>query len=165
MLDKEVERVKKQANGYPGKGNINARVWLDGVALANYGKTLADFLSKKDFLNEQVNATGLWAKATLSVCSHYHHMVGPAMVAYGAVNESAGNIETAKKTYSAVLQDFECILNYVEEDENMPEGDRLIALQSLQSAATKLLNLEEDSEMHKHASKITSRIHNVLLKE
>ena len=163
MLDREVERVKKQANGYPDKGG-NAGVWFDGVTLANYSKTLADFLSTKDFLKEQLHATGLWAKATLSVCSHYHHMVGPAMIAYATVNERAGNIDVAKKTCTAVLKDFECLLTDAEEDENKPDGDRLVALKSLQSAATKLLKLEEDSDMHKTASKIISRFQSVLLK-
>ena len=71
LLDREVERVKKQANGYPDKGG-NAGVWFDGVTLANYSKTLADFLSTKDFLKEQLHATGLWAKATLSAVSYTH---------------------------------------------------------------------------------------------
>jgi len=164
LMDTEIARVKKQASGYPGNGSINAIVWFDGFTLANYCKNLADFLSTKDFLNEQLQATGLWVKATLSVCSHYHHMVGPAMIAYAEVNEHAGNKEVAKAYCAAVFKDFKCILKSAEEKGAKPVGDDLIALQSLKSAATMLVNLEDKSELQKSASKILSRIDNVMLK-
>lgn len=164
LMGIEVERVRKQANGYPGV-SIDAIVWVDGVALASCGETLADFLSTKDFLKEQLRATGLWAKATLSVCSHYHHMVGPAMIAFATVSERAGNIEAAKASCNAVMRDFECILEDAEEDECKPAGEELIAIQSLKSAATKILKLEDDSEMQNTASQIVDRIDSVMLKE
>ncbi|WP_444997130.1 hypothetical protein [Aliikangiella sp. IMCC44359] len=163
LMEKEVKRVKAQSNGYPNS-TIAGDVWFDGAALANLGEALAYFLSDKDFLEEQSKATNLWTGAVLSVCSHYHHMVGPAMIANASINEKTGNIEYSKTAYSAVLQDFECILEYSEEDDFKPEGDDEVALQSLQTACNRLVELDELSGVNSKAPELLKRIRAVMKK-
>lgn len=163
IMESEVKRIHSQANGYPNS-TIAGDVWFDGAALASYGESLAGFLSDKNFLNEQAKATNLWTGAVLSVCSHYHHMVGPAMIANADINERIGNIEYTKTAYSGVLQDFECILEYAEEEEYRPEGDDLVALKSLEVAACKLIELNELSGVNAVAASILERIKVVMLK-
>lgn len=163
LMGKEVKRVRSQANGYPNN-TISGDVWFDGAALANYGEVLAHFLSDKDFLEEQSKATNLWTGAVLSVCPHYHHLVGPAMIANASINERMGNLEYSKSAYSAVLQDFECILEYAEEDEFKPEGEDLVALNSLEFACNKLVELGEISGVNAAAPKLLERIRKVMEK-
>ncbi len=163
IMEKEAKRIHAQANGYPNS-TIRMDVWFDGVTLANCGEALANFLSDKDFLEEQAKATNLWVNAVLSVCSHYHHMVGPAMIANAEINERMGNSEYTEAAYSAVLQDFECILEYAEDDEYKPEGDDLVALQSLETAATRLIKLNEASGANASAPEIIERIKVVMRK-
>lgn len=163
IMEEEIERVSSQANGYPNS-TIAGDVWFDGATLASYGETLAGFLSEKDFVKEQAKATNLWTAAVLSVCSHYHHMVGPAMIANAEISECTGNLEYTKIAYSAVLQDFECILEYAEEEQYRPADDDLIALRSLETAATKLIELKELSGVNAGAPKILERINIVMRK-
>lgn len=163
IMEKEVKRIGSQANEYPNS-TIAGDVWFDGAALANYGETLADFLSDKSFLKEQAKATNLWTSAVLSVCSHYHHMVGPAMIANAEISERTGDLEYTKTAYSAVLQDFGCILEYAEEEEYKLEGDDLVALESLETAATRLVELKETSGVNASAPDIIERIKVVMRK-
>ncbi len=161
VMEKELKRIHSQANGYPNS-SIAGGIWFDGTALANYAETLANYLSNKDFLEEQAKATNLWTGAVLSVCSHYHHMVGPAMIANAEISERTGNLEYTKTAYSAVLQDFECILEYAEEDEYKPEGDNLVALQSLKTAVTRLIEFNEISGVNIAAPEILERVKTVM---
>jgi len=163
LMEREVKRVRSQSNGYP-RNSIAGDVWFDGVALANMAELLANYLSDKDYLNEQSKATNLWTGAVLSVCSHYHHRVGPAMIANASISEKTGHIEYSKTAYSAVLQDFECILEYTEEDENKPEGDDLVALNSLQMACDRLINLSEVTGINAKAPALLNRVKIVMEK-
>ena len=163
IMDREVKRVHSQANGYPNS-IIAGDVWFDGTALASYGESLAGFLSDKNFLNEQAKATNLWTGAVLSVCSHYHHMVGPAMIANAEINERIGNLEYAKTAYSGVLQDFECILEYAGEEGYRPEREDLVALKSLEIAACKLIELNELSGVNAAAVSVLERIKVVMMR-
>jgi hypothetical protein len=157
LMENEVKRVRSQANGYP-RSTISGDVWFDGFSLASMGEALANHLSDKDFLEEQSVATNIWTGAVLSVCSHYHHMVGPAMIANASINEKTGNINYSKTAYGAVLNDFECILEYAEEYEYRPEGEDLVALQALQTACEKLVQLRELSGVNAKAPEILNRI-------
>lgn len=157
LMDDEVKRIQAQSRGYP-QNSTSGGVWLDGVSLASMGEAIANHLSDKDFINEQAKATNIWTGAVLSVCSHYHHMVGPAMIANASISQKIGNIDYSKKAYSAVLQDFECILQYAEEGEYKPEGDDMVALNSLQVACEKLVELNELSGINSKAPEFLKRI-------
>lgn len=164
LMEEEVERVKSKANDYPHAG-MAGDVWFDGAALAGYGEALAHFLADKDFLAAQARATHAWTIAVLSVCAHYHHMVGPAMIANASIKERMGDLAYAKWAYGAVLQDFESILEYAEEDNYKPVGDDLTSLQSLECAATRLIELNELSGENGIAPSILERIKIVMKKE
>jgi len=157
LMENEVKRIRSQANGYPN-ATIAGDVWFDGAALAEHGEALANFLPEEKFLEEKAKATIIWTGAVLSVCSHYHHMVGPAMIANAKISEKMGNMDYAKGAYSAVLQDFECILEYAEEDDTKPIGEDLVAIQSLESAAKRLVELNDITGVNAASSEILERI-------
>jgi hypothetical protein len=157
LMEFEVLRVDEQAASYPDCP-IKAGVWMDGATLADCGEALAGYLSDKDLLAQQAKATDLWTCATLSVCSHYHHLVGPAMIANAAINERTGNIEYSKTAYSSILQDFECILELVEASGEHPVDENAIALESLKAAATRLVELDELTGNNGKAPDILQRI-------
>lgn len=137
MLD-EITTVEKRANGYP-HNPISADVWLAGVGYGNLAYALTEHFKKAGWLKREENASALWAKAVLSTCGHYHHMVGPAMIANADCNDRLGNTDRSTELYESVVSDFVCLL----EDE--PEGtqelneDEISALKALETATDRLL--------------------------
>ncbi len=136
-LDKEIEAIREQANG---DGTLSTQVWLNGVGYANLCRKLTLHLRGADWLLREENASALWAKATLAVSSHYHHLVGPAMLANADCQERLGNAARAAQMYRAVVGDFEFLV-----DEDRPDGpldeDERTAIESLRTAADRLLAL------------------------
>lgn len=141
-LDKEIESIRTQANSYPD-GSIPALVWLSGTGYADLCRRLTLHFREADWLAREENASALWARATLAVCSHYHHMVGPAMLANAGCQERLGNAERAAKMYRAVVADFEFLLEG-DFTEITIDGDRRIAIESLRNAVVRLLDIGMD---------------------
>ena len=160
-MEEQTNRIREQANDYPNY-SIKADIWIEGLALANYAEVLANFLEDKNFLAEQERTTNLWAKITLSVCSHYHHLVGPAMIASASISEKTGKLDYAKAVYGAVLKDFQTILENIELDDTEPDEDNLTAINSLNTAATRLMELDAATDVHPLAKETQSRIASIL---
>ncbi len=139
-LDKEIESVAQQAKGYYPDGTISALVWLRGAGYANLCRRLTLHLRDADWLLREENASALWAKATLAVCSHYHHLVGPAMLANADCQERLGDTHKAVQMYRAVVGDFEFLLDEDYSDAALDEDERT-AIESLRTAADRLLAL------------------------
>ena len=144
-LDKEIESIKEQASGYYPNGTISALVWFSGAGYANLCRQLTLHFRKADWLAREENASALWAKATLAVCSHYHHMVGPAMLANADCQERLGNTDKAAMMYRAVVADFEFLLDN-DLAENPVDEDERTAIESLRTALRRLLAIGTDSE-------------------
>jgi dimeric dUTPase (all-alpha-NTP-PPase superfamily) len=138
-------RIKKESNGYPNTA-IDAGVWMDGYLLINYSEALAFFLSDKPYVKEEARSTKIWSDTVFSVCSHYHHFVGPAMIASASVAIKQGDLEYAKKAYSAVITDFLGVLESVEKEQKCPNKDDQISLDSLRLAVQGRLNSSDSDE-------------------
>lgn len=137
-LDKEIESVRKQANGYP-ENPVSALVWMNGAGYGNLACALTGHFKKAGWLKLEENASALWAKATLAVCSHYPHMVGPAMLANADCHDRLGSADRATAMYGGIVKDFAFIAyDWVNETDSPHEEDR-IALESLQTAVERLL--------------------------
>ncbi len=137
-LDAEIETIRQRANGYPA-GPISADVWLNGAGYANLTCALTQHFKKAGWLKREENASALWAKATLAVCSHYHHMVGPAMVANADCHERLGDSERASQMYSGVVKDFAFLLDDWDDESDAPSDDDRLAIESLKIATDRLL--------------------------
>lgn len=138
-LDTEVESVRQQANGYPANP-ISALVWMNGAGYGNLACALTQHFRNAGWLKREENASALWAKATLAVCSHYHHMVGPAMLANADCHDRLGNADRATQMYGGVVKDFAFIAaNWLNETDAPSDDDRL-AIESLQTATERLLS-------------------------
>lgn len=138
-LDAEIEDIRQQANGYPANP-ISALVWINGAGYGNLACALTHHFRNAGWLKREENASALWAKATLAVCSHYHHMVGPAMLANADCHDRLGNAERATPMYGGVVKDFAFIAeDWLNETEAPGDDDRL-ALESLQTATERLLS-------------------------
>ncbi|MEZ6058028.1 MAG: hypothetical protein R3C01_15115 [Planctomycetaceae bacterium] len=138
-LDAEVENVRQQANGYPAN-SISALVWVNGAGYGNLACALTHHFRNAGWLKREENASALWAKATLSVCSHYHHMVGPAMLANADCHDRLGNTERATLMYEGVVKDFAFIADNWLNDSDPPHDVDRLALESLQTAMERLLS-------------------------
>ena len=138
-LDAEVENIRQQANGYPANP-ISALAWMNGAGYGNLACALTHHFRSAGWQKREENASALWAKATLAVCSHYHHMVGPAMLANAECHDRLGNAERATQMYGGVVKDFAFISDdWIHEAESPSDDDR-VALESLQTAAERLLS-------------------------
>ncbi len=140
-LDARIEKIRKQAKGYP-KVPISAEVWFAGYRMIALCEALARHFNSTGWLVHERNASGLWAKATLAVCSHYHHMVGPAMLAYADCYERLGDPAEAIGRYEAVVGDFTCLLDDWKQESAGPFGDDRNAIDCLRRAALRLLALD-----------------------
>jgi len=138
-LDAAIEQVRQQADGYPEKP-ISAAVWMNGVGYANLACALTQHFKQAGWLKREENASVLWAKATLAVCSHYHHMVGPAMLANADCHDRLGNTERATEMYSGVVKDFAFLVEGYLADDDPPTDDSRAALESLRTAIDRLLS-------------------------
>lgn len=138
-LDAAIEIVRQRANGYPANP-ISAAMWFDGVDYGNFADALTHHFWNVGWLEREENASALWAKAMLAVCSHYHHMVGPAMLANADCHDRLGNVDRATQMYGAVVKDFTCIVDYWANKTDMPTKENRLALESLLFATERLLS-------------------------
>ncbi len=137
-LDVEIENIRQQANGYPAS-SISALVWLNGAGYGNLACALTDHFHRAGWLKREENASALWAKVTLAVCSHYHHMVGPAMLANADCHDRLGNADRATQMFGGVVKDFAFIANDWANESDCPHDEDRLAIESLQTAVDRLL--------------------------
>ena len=153
-LDQRIARL----NGFsyletPG----NAACWRDGVSYAEMAQILAQHLHNASWLKQEEIATALWAKATLQLQSHYHHVVGPAMIAWGNCHERLGNAGRAKQIYAVVIADFAWIADKWKSNMAFSENN-LSALRCLKVALEKTLSIRTSVE---NASQLTTLLSKV----
>jgi hypothetical protein len=137
-LDAEIHTVQQRANGYPSNP-ISADVWLSGAGYGNLASELTRHFKNAGWLQREEIASSLWAKATLAVCSHYHHMVGPAMLASADCQDRLGNTERSWPMYAAVVRDFAFLLDDWDNEIEGPMEDDRLAIESLLTATERLL--------------------------
>ena len=141
-----VKDIKKQSNDYPNN-SINAKVWLDGFSLIESARLLYEYLNQTSLTSYTERAADLWAESTLIVCSHYHHMVGPSMIAAAEMKEKVGDLDTALIYYNAVIDDFKDFIN-INFDEEPPNDDDIVVLKSLKQAIIKTQNLNQNENLN-----------------
>ncbi len=161
-LNKEIESIRTQANGYPD-GSVSALVWLSGFGYANLCRQLTLHFRKAEWLAREENASALWARATIAVCSHYHHMVGPAMLANADCQERLGNADRAAQMYRAVVADFEFLAEGDFSEGSIDEDERT-ALESLRAALRRLLKIGTNLEDRERLEQLLSDVEAILRK-
>ena len=160
-LDAIIEKVRKHAKGYPGVP-ISMDVWFSGANYAGLSRELTHHFKEAGWLEREENASALWAKATLAVCAHYPHMVGTAMLANADCQDRLGNSERSTQMYSSVVKDFVYLLGEWENETESPTDEDRLALESLLTAAERLMargTVEVDST---NLSQLQSGLKNVL---
>ena len=140
-LEAEIVRIKEAAAGYPGNSGLPEDDWIAGVACADSACALYEHLIAVEWIERAENASALWAQAVLAVCSHHHHMVGPAMIANAGCHERLGNPARAIAMYRAVLGDFGMLLNGTNLGDTLDDDTRT-AIESLDTALERLIALE-----------------------
>lgn len=138
-LHKELNRIGEQSNGYPANG-IRGDVWLDGWGYSNLAYALTNHFRSSGWLAREENASALWAKAVLAVCSHYRHMVGPSMLANADCRDRLGNADRATELYTMVVKDFAFLASDWTATTNGPVGTDRTEVESLQTATERLLS-------------------------
>lgn len=160
-MEEQSIRIKKESNGYPEKA-MSAEVWMDGYLLINSSEALVFFLSDKPYVKEEARATKIWLDTVLSICPHYHHLVGPAMIASASVAIKIGDIEYAKKAYSAVITDFLEVLESAEKEQGCLNKDDEVSINSLLLAIQGQSSLTKSDEEISSISSIQERINSVI---
>lgn len=158
------QKIRESANSYP-ENPINASVWMDGATLAAHAEALTNYLHTTEYINYEAHAAQVWANVTLSVCGHYHHLVGPAMITNAQIAERMDNIDFAMQAYKAVLNDFTSLLDDCETYDYAPEDENAIALNSLKEAVESLIRLYDGSEECAKAIEVQKRLERILGKK
>jgi hypothetical protein len=140
QLEAEVNRVRQLAKNYPFNP-IPVDVWFDGAGYSNLAQALTQHFKAVGWLKSEEMASLLWAKVTLVVMSHYHHSVGPAMLASADCQERLGNTERAALMYTGVVKDFVFLLENYANTDDLPNDQDRIALECLEKAVERLLSL------------------------
>jgi hypothetical protein len=141
QLESAVEDISRRANNYP-QNAVMGDVWMNGFGYANLARALTFHFQAQGTdkcLPYEGNASGLWLRATLAVCSHYRNLVGPAMITHASYHERAENNQHALLMYNAVVKDFVCVLENWNDTADTPDDDDRVALESLKIAMEKLL--------------------------
>lgn len=155
----EVNSIKKKS-----KGLMRGDVYFDGTALIEISDAISQRLEGLICLLDQYSkATGLLASSVLSVAPHYHHMVGPAMIANGIAKEKMNELEYSMQAYRAVISDFVVVLERAERDNYRPVQDDLVSIESLNTAINRLSALDEKEG--RGLSDLSQRVTSVLEKE
>jgi hypothetical protein len=140
-VDTHLNDIKDRANGYP-RAPIDGAVWFAGRRMIDLTERLTLHFRAAGWLRKEFLASWLWGKATLAVCAHYHHMVGPAMLACADCHERLGEPAEAIDRYEAVIGDFMFLLDEWEPETLAPAGDDRAAIECLRHAAERVLALD-----------------------
>ncbi|GAB5407089.1 MAG: hypothetical protein Aurels2KO_53200 [Aureliella sp.] len=143
-LNSDIDKVGDAAGDYPN-GVISGDAWLTGAGYASHAQALTHHFADNQWLEHEANSSGLWAKATLAVCSHYHHMVGPAMNANADCCRRLGDVDRAVQMWSGVVKDFTFLLDGYDDDPDGPYEDDRVALESLREACVALQSAGNDT--------------------
>lgn len=136
---------------------LDTNCWRDGVNYAEMARTLSQHLHNAGWLKQEEIATALWAKATLQLQSHYHHVVGPAMIAWGNCHERLGNVGRAKQIYAVIIADFSWIVDKWKSNMAFSENN-VSTLRCLKVALEKTLSIRTSAE---NASQLTTLLNKV----
>lgn len=139
-LGAEIGRIREQGKDAPGISGLSGDDWVAGIGCADQACALYEHFDGAGWTERAENASALWAQAVLAVCPHYHHMVGPAMIANARCHEALGNAVRADSMYRAVLGDFEQLVDEFEAFDALGNEDRA-AIESLDTAIERLLAL------------------------
>lgn len=149
---KKVSRNKRSGLGMYG-----------GMELSGYADTLAEKLKENNLLKYRVELVDISTRATLSNFGHYHHIVGPAMIACGKAHEEIDDFEVSEKCYTAIIKDFMIILERVEDiGGGLPQDDEyMIAVNALRIACERLIALNKIPSDTDEPASILERIRQI----
>ncbi len=133
FLDNQAKVLSANANDYP-ENPTTADIFMDGVGLANQAEIAAAIFRIHDAAEFELHATRICANMTCSVQGHYHHVVGPRMVAFMDCLLRQDDVATALAVSEAIVADFDWILEDWEAEMQAPTDEDRISLESLQSA-------------------------------
>lgn len=116
--------------------------WLTGAGFSAMAQALTMHFGKSNWLKFEEIASELWGRAVLTVCGHYHHMVGPAMLANARCQEKLGNFDRARLAYTCVVKDFAFLVDdWISATEAPPDDDDdRMSLKCLQTSVNYLLS-------------------------
>lgn len=160
-MAEDIGRVCDAAGEYP-EGVISGDAWMTGANYASHGEALTNHFAENGWLKHEANATSLWVQATLAVCSHYHHMVGPAMNASADCCRRLGDIDRAVQMWSAVVQDFALLLDEYDDDPSGPNEDDRVSIESLRESCISLQTAGNNSVDSFKLSELVARAEAIL---
>jgi len=143
ILDYLVKDLADSAGGYPNNP-INGLVWFGGMWLRICCDSLAFYCDMREDLTGKIRALENKCQVTLSIMSHYPHLVGPDMVRAAEAHEMAGNFPRAKQMYSAVIADLQWIADDIEDlDEEDAKSMHIYSLDALANAYKGVMGIDK----------------------
>lgn len=131
-----------------------------GVELGRLSQQLADYFEGKNDQRREM-ALRIRLKAILQVQSHYHHIIGPSMLAHSDVLERLGRTDEALDCYHCVISDFLWLIDDYEDNEEVPYEEDIISLESLLAALMRVDAIEKSNINHH----LVMQIQNILTRK
>jgi hypothetical protein len=129
----DVELMKELMKGLP-EGAMRGDVWVGGVVLASLARGLAERLRERELGVVEELGWRLHAHVTCHVQGHYHHLVGPAMLAHADCLERLAKTTEALDDYRAVIYDFVGLVEEYAAEEGPLFDEQRTAIESLKTA-------------------------------
>lgn len=132
----DLVKARDDSQGRSGKH------YFDGVKLGELVYSIAQKLKIRNLLNPQEIALRIRLKALVQVQSHYHHIIGPAMLEHSQLLEKLDRNDEAINNYECIIADFSWLLNEYNINEKIELDEDLISVQALNSAIKSRLRYE-----------------------
>ncbi len=125
--------LRGRIGSYPGDA-VNAKDWLDGVGLGHLAVRFAEVLEQAELFEAEFLARELAVNIGCIVEGHYHHVIGPRMVALIRASDRVDRPQHAEALCDAVAGDFMWILAANIEQSTPPTPEDAISIWSLKCA-------------------------------
>lgn len=144
ILDYLVIDIRDGAGGYPNNP-ISGNIWFSGELIRMCCDSLAYYCDLPGDLESKIKVLENKCCITLSIMSHYPHLVGPDMVAAAQAHEAAGNFPRAKQMYSAVVTDLQWVADDIENfDKEDIKCMHIYSLEALASSYKRLMAMDKE---------------------
>jgi len=118
----------------PKEEGRSSRDYFDGVKLGELASKIALRLRSRELLSIEDIALRIQLKALLQVQGHYHHIIGPAMLAHCEVLEKLGQNQEAQENYDCIISDFSWFLDEYDNSNEIDYDEDIISIKSLHKA-------------------------------
>jgi hypothetical protein len=137
--------IAQESGDYPDS-TLSGGVWMNGAILRDWAYFMAQYFNHENDKERELQMLFIRVKVTNAIMSHYHHLVGPAMVDLAVCCIDNDLPEKAEQFFNAVILDFDWLIDeYIDGSTEINEEDA-ISISALQQAYEGMLRIKKDDK-------------------